>query len=201
VKWLHKLLLEIPTQLETERLVIRRYAEGDGQGLYLLLERNDNRNRLAEHVDEATEVRTAVEAEIRIRQWVADWVARTRFVMGICLKSSNEQIGQIWIEPRNWDVPSFELGWFLDSGFWGKGLAAEAANCAMKFIFECLHAHKIIVITRDNNERSYRLAQRLGFHREGYLRECSIKNGLRWGLFHYGMLRSEYETHVEGAAN
>ncbi len=182
-------------------LVIRRYAEGDGQGLYLLLERNDNRNKLAEHVDEATEVRTAVEAEIRIRQWAADWVARTRFVMGICLKPSNEQIGQIWIEPRNWDVPSFELGWFLDSGFWGKGLAAEAANCAMKFIFERLHAHKIIVITRDNNERSYRLAQRLGFHREGHLRECSIKNGLRWGLFHYGMLRSEYETHVEGATN
>jgi RimJ/RimL family protein N-acetyltransferase len=198
---LHKLLLDIPTQLEAERLIIRRYAEGDGQGLYLLLERNDNRNKLAEHVDEATEVRTAVEAEIKIRQWVADWVARTRFVMCLCFKSSQEQVGQIWIEPRNWDVPSFELGWFLDSGFWGKGLAAEAARCAMKFIFEFLHAHKIIVITRDNNERSYRLAQRLGFTKEGHLRECSVKNGLRWGLFYYGMLRNEYETYVEGATN
>lgn len=66
-------MLKIPTQLETERLVISRYAEGDGQGLYLLPERNDNRNKLAEYVDDATEVRTAVEAEIRIRQWVADW--------------------------------------------------------------------------------------------------------------------------------
>jgi hypothetical protein len=28
-----------------------------------------------------------------------------------------------------------------------------------------------------------------------------MKNGLRWGLFHYGMLRSEYETHIEGATN
>jgi len=59
--------LDIPTQLEAERLLIRRYAEGDGQGLYFLPERNGNRNNLAEHVDEATEIRTAVEAEIRIR--------------------------------------------------------------------------------------------------------------------------------------
>ena len=196
---MHKLLLDIPTRLETERLLIRKYAEGDGQGLYLLLERNDNRNRLAEHVDEATEIRTAVEAEIRIRQLAADWVARTRFVMGLWLKPSNEQVGQIWIEPRNWDVPSFELGWFLDSGFLGTGLATEAARRAIRFIFECLHAHKIIVITRDNNEKSHRLAQRLGFAREGHLRECSVKDGLRWGLLHYGMLRNEYEAHIESA--
>ena len=198
---MHKLLLDIPTQLETERLVVRKYAEGDGQGLYLLLERNDNRNKLAEHVDEATEVKTAAEAEIRIRQWSADWVARTRFVMGLWLKSSNEQVGQVWIEPRNWDVPSFELGWFLDSGFWGKGLATEAARHAIRFIFDCLRAHKIIVITRDNNERSHRLAQKLGFTREGHLRECSAKDGLRWGLFYYGMLRNEYETRVESATS
>jgi ribosomal-protein-serine acetyltransferase len=160
---LHRLLLNIPTQLETERLLIRKYAEGEGRGLYLLLERNDNRNNLAEHVDEATEIRTAVEAEIRIRQFAADWVARARFVMGLWLKPPNKQIGQLRIEPRNWEVPSFELGWFLDSGFWGKGLAIEAARHAIRFTFDCLHAHKIIVITRDNNDRSNRLTQRLGF--------------------------------------
>jgi ribosomal-protein-serine acetyltransferase len=198
---LHKLLLDIPTQLETERLVVRRYAEGDGRGLYVLLERNDNRNKLAEHVDEATDVKTEVDAEIRIRQWHADWVARTRFVMGTFLKPSNEQVGQMWIEPKNWDVPSFELGWFLDSGFWDKGLATEAARGVIRFIFESLNAHKIIVLTRDNNERSYRLAERLGFAKEGHLRECSVKNGVRWGLFHYGMLRNEYETQVSNTTS
>jgi RimJ/RimL family protein N-acetyltransferase len=71
-------------------------------------------------------------------------------------------------------------------------LAYEASNRALKFLFEDLKAHKVIVITRDTNERSWRLAERLGFEREGHLRECGAKDDKRWGLYHYGMLASEY---------
>ncbi len=40
---MHKLLMEIPARLETERLVVRRYEEGDGRELFAMVERNDNR--------------------------------------------------------------------------------------------------------------------------------------------------------------
>jgi hypothetical protein len=83
---LHKLLLDIPTQLETERLVIRKYAKGDGRGLYLLLERNDNRDLLKENVEEVSSIKTDEDAEIKIRKHAAEWNARDRFVMGIWLK-------------------------------------------------------------------------------------------------------------------
>jgi RimJ/RimL family protein N-acetyltransferase len=191
---MHKLLLDIPTRLETERLIVRKYAEGDGRDLYLLLERNDNREFLRENVEEMSSIKTEEEAEITVRKHSAEWVARDRFVMGIWLKNKDKYVGQIWIEPKKWEVPSFEIGWFLDRGCQGKGIATEAVRCSLVFLFNDLNAHKVIAITRDSNVRSCKLAERLGFRKEGHLRECGVENGKRYGLIHYGMLKNEFPT-------
>lgn len=189
------MLLELPIKLETKRLTIRKYEKSDGIVFYRLLESDNNREYLKEHVDEATTVKTEEEAEIRVRTLAADWVARTRFVMGIWLKSSRNYIGQIWIQPNKWEVPSFELGWFLGQSYQGQGIATEAVKAAIRFLFHHLKAHKIIVRTRDDNIKSYKLAERCGFSKEGHLREHSIKkNGDRVGLFCYGMLKNEFEA-------
>lgn len=185
--------LRIHKQIETERTIIRKYEKGDGRGLFDLLERNDNRNFLKEHVDEATDVKTLKDAEIRVCQLSAFWDAQDRFVMSIWSKETEEFIGNIWIEPKNWKTPSFELGYYLDRGYTGKGLATEATKRAVKFVFEELKAHKIIIITRDTNERSYKLAKRLGFKKEGHLRETNREGKQYFGLLYFGLLRREYE--------
>lgn len=183
---------DLEATIESERLIIRRYKEGDGKELYDLLERNNNRDFLKEHVDEAKNILSQDDAEIRVRTLSEWWATRDRFVMGIWLKDTNEYIGNIWIEPKNLDVPSYEIGFFLDKGFTRKGYAYEAANRSMRFIIEDLNAHKIILITRDTNERGIKLAERLGFIKEGHHVECNIENGNRYGLLFYRMLRNEY---------
>ena len=191
---LHKLLLDIPAQLDTERLIIRKYSERDGRELYSLLERNNNRAFLRENVEELSSIETEEEAEIMVRKHAAEWLARDRFVMGIWLRSENKYVGEIWIEPKKWEVPSFEIGWFLDQGYQRRGIATEAARRSLEFIFNNLNAHKVIVITRDTNPRSHKLAERLGFRREGHHRESRIENGKRYGLLYYGMLRTEFSS-------
>lgn len=189
---MEKLLLEIPTLLETSRLIVRRYEKGDGDDLFNLLERNNNREYLRDHIDEVNIVNNQKEAELRTRQLYVDWISRERFILGVWLKADKTYIGQIWIEPKKWDVPSFELGWFLDRKYQGKGLATEAAKKAVDFIFKDLHAHKIIVLTREDNEKSIKLAKRCGFIKEGHLRDHAIKNGRRFGLYCYRLLKNEY---------
>ena len=196
---LHKLLLDIPSQQDTERLNIRKYATGDGRELYLMLERNNNREFLRENVEEVSSIKTKREAEIKARKHSAEWFARDRFVMGIWLKSERKYVGEIWIEPKKWEVPSFEIGWFLDQGYQGQGIATEAAWRSVESLFNDLNAHKVIVITRDTNPRSQKLAERLGFRREGHLREFRIEDGERYGLLYYGMLRTEFYSARAGA--
>ncbi|MFW9783839.1 MAG: GNAT family N-acetyltransferase [Candidatus Heimdallarchaeota archaeon] len=187
-----KNLLSIPLKVETPRLIIRKYELGDGKDLFQLLESGNNREYLKEHNDEATNVKTEEEAELRIQGLSKDWIERTRFVMGVWLKSSKKYIGQIWIEPNKWEVPSFELGWYLEKSLQRQGFASEAAKACIEFIFNNLLAHKIIVITRDDNPRSAKLAERLGFKKEGHLREHSVKkDGSRVGLQYYGLLKTD----------
>lgn len=188
-----KMLLTLPSRLETNRLTIRRYEKGDGKELYQLLENNNNREYLKEHIDETTNVNPEEDAEIRIQELSDNWNTQTRFVMDIWLKSSGKYIGQVWIEPNKWEVPSFELRWFLERLHQGHGFATEANKDAIQFLFNHLKAYKIIVITRDNNYKSYKLAESLGFIKEGHLREHIIKkDGTRVGLLYYGMLKNEW---------
>ena len=185
-------------QIESERLIIRKYENSDGKELYDLLERNSNRTFLKEHVDEATDVKSLEDAQLRVSKLSADWDARTRFVMGIWSKETSEFIGNIWIEPKKWEVPSFEIGYYLDQGYIGKGLATEAVKRSIDFIFEELNAYKVILITRDSNERSYKLAERLNFVKEGHFRESNKEGDRRFGLLYYGLLRKEYEKLFKG---
>ena len=196
---MHKLLMKIPTRLETERLVVRKYKKGDGQDLFALVERNNNCQFLWANVEEVASLKTKTEAEIMVRKHEAEWVGRLRFVMGVWLKDENKYVGQIWIEPDKWDVPSFEIGWFVDGGYEGMGVAAESARRCLEFLFDNLKAHRVSAIMRDTSPRSWKLAERLGFRREGHLRECRVENGIRYGLVRYGMLNTEFPGTVAAA--
>jgi aminoglycoside 6'-N-acetyltransferase len=185
----------LPEELESQRLLIRRYSEGDGKALFVLLERNNNREFLLPNVEEVAIIKTIEDAEAKVQKHATEWETRKRFVLGIWEKKTNIYIGEIWIEPNQLEVPSFELGWFLGQGYLGKGFASEAAQRSLEFLFHDLVAHKVIVITRDTNHPSIKLAERLGFKKEGHLREARIERGTRYGLVYYGMLKTEFTSY------
>jgi RimJ/RimL family protein N-acetyltransferase len=57
-----------------------------------------------------------------------------------------------------------ELGYRLDPGYWGKGLASEAAAAIARYAFEELKLKEIISIIEASNTRSIAVAKRLGMH-------------------------------------
>lgn len=59
-------------------------------------------------------------------------------------------------------LPDPELGWILWEGFEGHGFAFEAAVMARNFAFEALEWPHLISGIHQENERSIRLAERLG---------------------------------------
>jgi RimJ/RimL family protein N-acetyltransferase len=55
-----------------------------------------------------------------------------------------------------------EVGWRLRRDAWGHGYATEAAVCAVKAGFERLGLERIISLPHAQNERSRRVAERIG---------------------------------------
>ena len=183
------LLKEIPETINTKRVTIRRYQRGDGEAIFCFAERNDNRKHLAGTADDIANLKSVEEAEVNALKHRAEWAIRDRFVAGVWIEE--KFVGEIWIEPVNWDVPCFEIGWFIDKGLEAEGFAYEAADACVKFVFNELNAHKIIAKTSDTNERSSKLAVRLGFSEEGHLRDSEIKDGDRRGTLLYGYIRRD----------
>ena len=59
-------------------------------------------------------------------------------------------------------MPAVEIGWRLKRSTWGKGIATEAAQAALKFGFEDRGLDRIISIYQVGNDTSGRIMQKLG---------------------------------------
>lgn len=187
-----QILLDLPTEILTDRLLIRSYQIGDGKPYYDLLQ--NNYEHLQEEVGELIKFKNPEDAEIFVRKLIADWIVRKRLVLCICEKNSKEIIGQIWIEPIKWDLPLLEIGYFIDKENEGKGMVTEAVKACLDFLFDDVKAIKVEIHCKASNVKSYRVAERCGFKKEAHLRNREKnKDGVIGDRLYYGLLISEHQ--------
>jgi len=195
---MHKMLLDLPIRIETQRLVLRPYKPGDGSWFYAMSHRNRAHLRRYEAENVVMTVKSAEGAEVLVRELAAEWVARSCFFLGVFDKTTDEFVAQIYIGPIGWELPDFTVGFFADVDHQGQGYVTEAVTAALQFIFNHLHAHRVQIECDDTNLRSCRVAERCGFIREGQLRENRMNpNGHISGTLLYGMLKGDYERFYE----
>ena len=192
---MQKMLLEIPTRIEVDRIYLRKYEAGDGRWYYAMSQKN--RAHLARYESEnaVMSIESERDAEVVVRRFAAEWTARNCFFMGAFDKETDEFVAQVYIGPVNWSVPEFEIGFFVDKDHEGQGYVTEAVQAVMGFIFEHLKAHRVRMQCDDTNERSWRVAERCGMVREGHFRE-NKKNadGSLSGTLWFGLLKREFES-------
>ena len=101
-------------------------------------------------------------------------------------KSSGEVIGLCG--PGFWrDRTDPEMGWWLARRCWGRGLATEAARCALRDAFERVALERVISVAAVANAASLRVMEKLGLRRE-----CEFESdGMR--LAQYALARNRYE--------
>jgi RimJ/RimL family protein N-acetyltransferase len=192
---MHKMLLDIPTRIETERLYLRCYAPGDGPWYYAMSQKNREHLARYESGNVVMTIKTEEDAEIMVRDLAADWVARNCFFMGAFDKGTDEFVAQIYVGPVNWELPEFAIGYFADVDHQGRGYVTEAVRAALEFIFEYLKAHRVRLECSDTNVRSIRVAERCGMVQEAHFRENKRNpDGTLDGTLCFGLLSSEFET-------
>lgn len=89
-----------------------------------------------------------------------------------------------------------EIGYWVRSDETGSGIATEVTSRIMAVAFDEMHLHRVILRIAIGNRASERVAEKLGFTREGVLRE-EIKVRGRW-LDHsvWGLLEHEYRKQI-----
>ncbi len=152
--------MKVP-EVRTERLLLRGWGEDDLDGL-------------ASIYGDAETVRWVGSPEGKDREetWrhmaylVGHWELRGFGLWAVQELATGALVGQIGLLfPEGW--PGLEVGWVVARPHWGKGYAPEAGRASMKWAREELGAGHLISLIADDNERSARVARKLGMEVEG----------------------------------
>jgi RimJ/RimL family protein N-acetyltransferase len=74
----------------------------------------------------------------------------------------------------------------------GQGYAADGMRVGLHFAFNELNLYRVYLTVFSYNEAAIRLYEKLGFSREGVSREHLERDGRRFDMIHYGILRHEW---------
>jgi [ribosomal protein S5]-alanine N-acetyltransferase len=110
---------------------------------------------------------------------------------GVALRSDNTLIGTTTLHRVDFDNRRAEIGYALGSAHWGKGYMHEALQATLGYAFQILDLHRIEADVDPRNQSSIKTLERLGFQREGLLRErWQVGGEIQDSLF-YGLLKRD----------
>jgi RimJ/RimL family protein N-acetyltransferase len=103
-------------------------------------------------------------------------------------------VGTVSLFRHHEESRRMELGYVLGRSAQGRGWATEAVGLALDWGFGAFGLHRVEADTDPRNARSCRLLERLGFTREGVLRERWIVAGEVSDTALYGILAREWRA-------
>lgn len=165
---MNPILLDFPQQFETEQLLLRMPMPGDGKAVYEAI--TASINELSLWLGFAQNGQTEEETEINTRESHINFIKREKLRMLVFLKETNQFIGTSGLHDIDWDVRKFEIGYWCDTRFSGKGYMTEAIAGLTEFTFKELHANRIQILCDSRNVKSCAIPERLGYELEGIIR-------------------------------
>jgi RimJ/RimL family protein N-acetyltransferase len=180
--------LPTPT-LPTARLLLRPFAQADAQALFAL----QSNARVLRYWD-APPWKERARAERFIASCAQMAQEGTGARLAIERAADRAFIGWCCLVQWNPDHRSARMGYCLDEPAWGQGFATEAAAALLHWAFDSLDLNRVQAETDTRNTASSRVLEKLGFVREGMLREDCIVNGEVSDSWVYGLLRRDWQA-------
>ncbi|MGH2536409.1 MAG: GNAT family N-acetyltransferase [Candidatus Promineifilaceae bacterium] len=165
------ILREFPDCFESERLTIRCPRPGDGPELNRAV--LESWEELRQWMPWADKKPAVEESEANVRQAHLEFMARRDMRLSLFLKGSQTMVGSSGLHRISWEVPSFEIGYWVRTPYAGRGFITEAVAAISDFAFETLGARRVEIRCDARNERSAAVARRLHFALEARLRNES----------------------------
>lgn len=164
-------LIDVPSTLETDRLVLRAPQAGDGPVLFAAVSESlpELRRFLASLPWVATE-QTLESSEVYCRTAGINFLARRDLPYLLFHKASGELVGVAGLHRPVWQTPKLEIGYWGRTSTSGRGFVSEAVEALAALAFDRFRAVRIELCTDEENSGSRRVAQRCGFQLEGILR-------------------------------
>ena len=164
----------VPTDFETERLILRQFQESDWRDLH------------AYYSDPVASQYTVGHAFTEGETWrimcsmIGHWQLRGYGPYAVEEKASGKILGPVGLwYPNDWPEP--EIKWALAPQYWGKGFASEAARAVQKIAHTHMPDTPLISFINALNKPSIQLALAIGTTLE---KEVEFRSG-NWHIYRH----------------
>jgi RimJ/RimL family protein N-acetyltransferase len=150
--------IEMPTELRTSRLLLRRWREADLVPFAAL----NADPYVMEHFPACL---SREESDSLARRIEAHFEANGYGLWAVEIRATAEFIGFTGLSMPSFQAhftPAVEVGWRLARSAWGQGYATEAARASLAFAFDEAGLEEVVSFTTPANLRSQAVMRRLG---------------------------------------
>jgi ribosomal-protein-serine acetyltransferase len=165
-------LLEFANELCSPRLDIRLPKPGDGAELNKAI--HETFDLLKLWMPWATKLPTLAESEESVRRSNSRFLLREDLQLLLFDKSTQEIVGSSGLHRADWDVPKFEIGYWIRKKYLNQGFAREAVTAIAEFAFSQLNAARLEILVASHNIASQKVALASGFHLEAILKNFEV---------------------------
>ena len=158
----------LPLPRETERLALRTPLLTDAAAIQEALEESFADLRI--WMDWATALQSIDDTRAHIEQHQTNYMSAEDFTVSAFLKDSGKFVLNAGLHPRNWRVPKFEIGYWCRTSMQGNGYVTEVVRELTSAAFRDMAAKRVEIRCDSRNQRSRRVAERVGYRLEAILR-------------------------------
>ncbi len=117
-----------------------------------------------------------------------------RISLGLALRDGDRLIGGTGLHDIDLRCRRAAFGILVgEKEEWGKGYGTEATRLMLGHAFESLNLNRVWLHVFEYNERGIRAYEKIGFRREGVLRQDTFREGRYWDTIAMAMLREEWD--------
>ncbi|MFS0764846.1 GNAT family N-acetyltransferase [Peribacillus phoenicis] len=170
------ILMDFPEKIETPRLYLRPCQPGDGLDVHEAIVHS--KPELKQWLPFAHQDVSLETSEQNVLKSFSDFILKEDIRLHVYRKEDDQFIGSTGLHRINWDIPKFEIGYWIDTRYSKQGYITEAVEKLTKFAFYHYGAKRVEIRCDPNNIASKRIPEKLGYTLEGILRnDCLSADG------------------------
>ena len=176
-------------QLETDRLILRRYTKDDASAIYKNWASDDEVTKyLTWPTHESQEVTQTI-----IDEWVKSYSNENYYHWAIVLKENgDEPVGDIAVVHIKEKASVAHIGYCTGRKWWNQGITSEAFAAIIPYFFNEVGVNRIESQHDPNNPYSGNVMKKCGLRYEGTLRQADSSNKGIVDACVYSLLKSEW---------
>lgn len=175
-------------ELETERLILRRYTREDAAAMY----RNwASDGEVTKFLTWPTHPNPEI-TQMVIDDWISHYDQENYYHWAIIVKENGaEPIGDIAVVQLMDFIEGAEIGYCISRNWWHQAVTSEALGAVMDYLFDVVGMNRVQACHDVNNPNSGGVMKKCGMKFEGMLRQAGKNNQGIVDVCYWGQIRAD----------